>query len=141
MSMLFVPRSTILVSDPVRRSRWKRSDKSWTWRNTWAASRRAASCPTFSKMALRKLSKSTPPRTAHPKAKGPGRPAPLAGDPAPPRGPGGGFRRAPPLGPPVGRDPPQRDKAAVGFLLFSLLRRHVLQVGARPIRRKPGHRN
>ena len=34
--MLLVPRSTILVSDPVRRSRWKRSDRSWTWRKTCA---------------------------------------------------------------------------------------------------------
>ena len=34
MSMLLVPRSTTLVSDPVRRSRWKCSDRSWMWRNT-----------------------------------------------------------------------------------------------------------
>ena len=60
MSMLLVPRSTILVSEPVRRSRWKRSDRSWTWRKTWPASRRAASCPTFSNKALRRLSDSTP---------------------------------------------------------------------------------
>ena len=64
MSMLFVPRSTILVSDPVRRSRWKRSERSWMWRKTLPASRRAASCPTFSKIALRRLSERTPAKRA-----------------------------------------------------------------------------
>ena len=52
MSMLLVPRSTILVSAPVRRSRWKRSDRAWMWRNTFSASRRAASWPTRSKIAF-----------------------------------------------------------------------------------------
>ena len=62
--MLLVPRSTILVSDPVRRSRWKRSDSEWTWRNTRAAKVKAARWPTFSNKALRKLSASTPPKRA-----------------------------------------------------------------------------
>ena len=34
VSMLLVPRSTTLVTAPVRRSRWKRSDSWWRWRNT-----------------------------------------------------------------------------------------------------------
>ncbi len=45
--MLLVPRSMILVSAPVRRSRWKRSDRLWRCTNTCTARRRAASCPTL----------------------------------------------------------------------------------------------
>ena len=55
MSMLLVPRSTTLVSAPVRRSRWKRSDRSWMWRNTLPASRRAASWPTLSKNGIAQI--------------------------------------------------------------------------------------
>src|SRR6476469_2102866 len=64
MSMLLVPRSTILVTAPVRRSRWKRSDRSWRWRKVVSASRRSASWPTRSKIAFLRLSSKTPPKRA-----------------------------------------------------------------------------
>jgi hypothetical protein len=62
--MLLVPRSTTLVTAPVRRSRWKRRLSWWRWRNTSDARRRVASWPTRSNTALRRLSNSTPYRAA-----------------------------------------------------------------------------
>jgi hypothetical protein len=64
VSMLLVPRSTTRVSDPVRRSRWNRSDSLWMCANTSCDSCRAAICPTRSKMALRTLSNRTPEKRA-----------------------------------------------------------------------------
>ena len=64
VSMLLVPRSTTLVTAPVRRDRWKSRLSAWRWRNTCALRRRVASCPTRSNTALRRLSNRVVPNRA-----------------------------------------------------------------------------